>query len=113
MKTFSLALVLLLIGAGSFVSAADAQNGAQNEETGSRKIVSKVLPSYPTIARTMNLSGAVKLEAVVSTNGVVKSVQVLGGNPVFVQSAESAVRGWKWEKSDHETNERVEVRFTP
>ena len=109
MKTFSLALVLLLMGAGSFVSAANAQN----DETGIRKVVSKVPPSYPGIARSINLTGSVKLEAVVAPNGVVKSVQVLGGNPIFVESAQSAVRGWKWEKSDHETTERVEIRFNP
>jgi len=110
MKTFPLmALALLLIGASSFVLPANAQD----EATGARKVVSKTLPAYPSIARTMNLTGAVKLEAVVSSNGAVKSVQVLGGNPVFAQSAESAVRGWKWEKSEHETTERVEVRFNP
>jgi TonB family protein len=102
-----MALAILLIGAGSLPAH------AQGEATGSRKVVSKALPAYPSIARTMNLTGTVKLEAVVSTNGAVKSVQVLGGNPVFAQSAESAVRGWKWEKSDHETTERVEVRFNP
>ena len=109
MKTFSLALVLLLMGAGSFVSTANAQN----DETGIRKVVNKVPPSYPGIARSMNLTGSVKLEAVVAPNGAVKSVQALGGNPVFVEAAQSAVRDWKWEKSDHETTERVEIRFNP
>jgi TonB family protein len=104
-----MAVALLLIAGGSFVCPANGQA----EETGSRKVVSKSLPSYPSIARTMNLTGAVKLEAVVAANGSVKSVQVLGGNPVFAQSAEVAVRGWKWEKSDHDTTEHVEVRFNP
>jgi outer membrane biosynthesis protein TonB len=61
----------------------------------------------------MNLTGSVKLEIVVATNGSVKSVQVTGGNPVFSQAVESALRGWKWEKGEHETTEHLEIRFKP
>ena len=113
MKASSLFIALLLSATiGSFAAAADAQN--QNEDAASsRKVVSRVVPSYPQIARNMNLTGAVKLEVVVAANGSVKSIQVLGGSPVFAQPAQSAVREWKWEKTDHESTERVEVRFNP
>ncbi len=109
MKISSLVALLLLAAAGNFVPAA-----AQTEEAlGSRKVVSRVIPAYPMIARHLNLTGSVKLEAIVAANGSVKSVQVLGGNPVLAQSAESAVRAWKWEKSEHETTERVNIQFAP
>jgi len=65
------------------------------------------------LARTMNLSGTVKLEATVAPNGSVKSVDIKGGNPLLAQSAQSTVRDWKWEKADHETTELLEIRFTP
>ena len=103
------ALLLLVVAAGSFAPASNAQT----EETGSRRVVSRVMPAYPAIARHLNLSGSVKLEAVVAANGSVRSTQTLGGNPVLAQSAESAVRAWKWEKSERETTEVVEVRFDP
>jgi outer membrane biosynthesis protein TonB len=61
----------------------------------------------------MNPSGSVKLEVVVGANGSVKSVQVIGGSPVFSQAAESAVRARKWEKGERETTERLEVEFRP
>ncbi|HZP16620.1 MAG TPA: energy transducer TonB [Terriglobales bacterium] len=78
-----------------------------------RKVVSKVTPAYPRLARTMNLSGAVRVEVLVSANGTVKSVEVKGGNPVLAQAAQDAVRQFKWEKTDHETTELVEFNFTP
>jgi outer membrane biosynthesis protein TonB len=61
----------------------------------------------------MNLAGTVKLEAVVLANGTVKSIQVKGGNPLLVQAAQHAVREWKWVKSDHDSTEALEFRFTP
>jgi outer membrane biosynthesis protein TonB len=44
---------------------------AQQEHTdGARKIVSWVMPRYPEMARTMNIRGSVKAEALVKPNGV-------------------------------------------
>ena len=68
---------------------------------------------YPLVARNLNLSGTVKLEAVVLANGDLKSVQVKGGNPLLVQSAQSAVHDWKWETAAPETVEMVEFHFHP
>jgi TonB family C-terminal domain len=87
---------------------------AQNQQIeGTRKVATRVVPTYPLTARNMNLVGTVKLEALVLANGRVKSVQVKGGNPLLVQSAESAVREWKWEKGEHDTTELVEFNFRP
>jgi TonB family protein len=68
---------------------------------------------YPQLARTMSLKGTVRLEALVLPNGTVKSVQVKGGNPLLVQSAQNAIREWKWVKAEHETTELVEFKFQP
>lgn len=86
---------------------------AQDPASAARKIVTRNSPQYPQLARTMNVAGTVKLEAMVASNGSVKSIDVKGGNPLLVQSAESSVRGWKWEKLDHETTEFIEIHFTP
>jgi TonB family protein len=87
---------------------------AQTEQTeGTRKVSSKVVPMYPQLARTMSLKGTVRLEALVLPNGTVKSVQVKGGNPLLVQSAQNAIREWKWAKAEHETTELVEFKFQP
>ena len=87
---------------------------AQDEQTATaRKVVTKVVPVYPALARSMNLSGAVKLEVLVQPNGETKTIQVKGGNPLLVQSAQAAVRAWKWEKAEHDSTETVEFHFTP
>jgi len=110
MKVSSFAASLLVVAAaGSFSPASNAQS----EQTGSRRVVSRVTPTYPAIARRLNLSGSVKLEAVVSASGSVKSIQIVGGNPVLAQSAEGAVHAWKSEKSERETTEVVEIRLDP
>jgi TonB family protein len=76
-----------------------------------RKIVSQAKPVYPGIARNMNLEGIVKLEVNVAPNGAVKSVQAVGGSPVFVRAAEDAVYGFRWVTAKEESKEHVEIRF--
>jgi TonB family protein len=86
---------------------------AQEPSEGVRKVVAKVVPQYPSLARSMNLQGIVRVEVLVAPNGTVKSLEVKGGHPVLAQSAQYAVRQWKWEPAAHETHESVELRFTP
>lgn len=107
MKTSSAFIALLLL----FAFSASFATGQADITAGTRKVVSQVSPVYPNIARNINLSGSVRLEVVVAPAGTVKSLRLLGGNPVFADAAERAVRAWKWEKSDHETVETVQVRF--
>lgn len=106
--------VLLLLVAVLFVSGATTLF-AQNTEDAptARKIVSKIMPVYPTLARSMSLSGIVRLEVLVTANGGVKTIDVKGGNPLLAQSAQSAVRAWKWEKTGHDSTEVLEIKFNP
>jgi len=85
--------------------AQDAANG--------RKVVSKVTPQYPTLARDMRISGNVRVEAVVTPSGKVKLVEVKGGHPLLAQAAADAVSRWKWEPASQESRERVELKFLP
>jgi len=87
---------------------------AQDEPSvNTRKIVNKVTPLYPPLARTMSLSGTVKLEVLVQASGTVKSIEVRGGSPLLTQSAQTAVHAWKWEKAEHESTELIEFHFHP
>ncbi|MBZ5706155.1 MAG: energy transducer TonB [Acidobacteriia bacterium] len=85
----------------------------QEQPETKRKVINRVVPLYPEMARTMNLRGNVKVEALVATNGTVKSVEIKGGHPLLVQAAENAIRKWKWEPAGHETREPIEVKFDP
>lgn len=85
----------------------------QDQSSGNRKVVSRVVPEYPQVARNMRLGGTVKVEAVVAPNGTVKTVAVRGGPPILTGAAADAVRKWKWVPAAHETKEPVEVNFKP
>jgi len=76
-----------------------------------RRLVERTAPAYPPLARNLALEGVVRLEAVVSPDGSVKTVGIKGGHPVLAQAAASAVRQWKWERTSHESSEPVEVKF--
>jgi TonB family protein len=109
MKTISLAL--LLVFCLSFTApSARAQSEAP---AASRKVITRVMPAYPRIARDLNLTGAVRLEVMVNASGTVKTIQVKGGSPLLVQSAQDAIHNWKWEKAEHETSELTEFNFKP
>jgi TonB family protein len=83
-----------------------AQDGAK------RPIVERAAPRYPDLARSMALTGIVKIDALVLPDGTVKSVEVKGGHPVLGQAAANAVRHWKWEPSTRESHELVEIKFS-
>jgi TonB family protein len=91
----------LLTGTG------DAQAAGREE----RKVVSRVAPFYPVMAKRMLVGGVVKLEVVVRANGRVKSTKTLGGSPVLIQAAADAVQKWKFEVAPQETTEVVQVVF--
>jgi TonB family protein len=92
-----------------------APNHAPGQESseGGRKVVTKVVPQYPGLARSMKIQGIVRADVLVAPSGKVTSIDVKGGHPVLAQSAQDALRQWKWEPAAHETHEIVELRFNP
>lgn len=100
-------LVSLVAFRTSFVLAQSTSSAASSE----RKITSRVAPNYPELAKKMHIHGVVKVEAIVRPNGTVKSTRVLGGNPVLVDSALEAVGKWKFEITQYETTEVVQLTF--
>jgi len=86
---------------------------AQQEPSEStRKVVSKVVSTYPELARKMNLGGNVKLEVTVAPNGVALKIEPHGRSPLLVKAAQEAVYKWRWSPSS-ETKEMVELNFHP
>ena len=86
---------------------------AQDASESNRKIINRIAPQYPQLARNMKLEGSVKVEAVVTADGSVKTLQIKGGHPVLAEAAHDAIRNWKWEPAPKETREFIEVKFTP
>ncbi|HWW16029.1 MAG TPA: energy transducer TonB [Candidatus Dormibacteraeota bacterium] len=86
---------------------------AQTQGHQDRKVITRVAPVYPALAKRMHVSGAVKLEIVIRPNGSVKSVTVVGGNPLLIEPATVAVQKWKFEAGPEETTEVVQLVFDP
>jgi len=59
-------------------------------------LVSKTIPAYPTIARTVGVSGTVVLAATISKEGTIENLHVLSGHPLLTQAALDAVRPWRY-----------------
>lgn len=76
-----------------------------------RKIVVQRPPTYPELARRMNLQGVVKLLVTVAPDGAVKSVEIRGGHPLLANAAEIAVHEWRWAPAKAESKETVEMQF--
>jgi TonB family protein len=76
-----------------------------------RKVIAQTAPSYPELAKRMHLSGKVKLEVVITPAGSVKSAKLVGGNPVFEQSALDAVKQWKFAAVEKETKALILLEF--
>jgi TonB family protein len=96
--------------------AAFGQSAAPNQESSSepdRKIVHKVMPQYPEMARKVNLAGTVKVVALVAADGKVKAVQPVGGSPILIQAAQDAISQWKFAPASGESKESIELHFNP
>jgi TonB family protein len=78
-----------------------------------RRVITKVAPAYPELAKRMHIQGSVKLEVDVKADGFVKSTRVIGGNPVLVQAAADAVSKWKFEVAPSGTVEIIQLTFQP
>jgi TonB family protein len=86
---------------------------AQESSDVSRRVLAQTPAVYPTLARSMNIRGTVKLQVQVLPNGTVKKIDVVGGHPLLTQSAVTAVGHWRFEAAPHETKEPIEIKFDP
>jgi protein TonB len=60
------------------------------------QLIRRVEPIYPPLARQIQREGRVELRAIISTAGTIESLEVLSGDPLFIQSALAAVREWRY-----------------
>lgn len=105
-RTLSLAAASALL----FAASGFAQSSSTDE--GKRKVKSRVVPTWPELARRMNVSGKVKIEVVIAPDGHVKSTRVIGGHPLLVQACQDAVKEWKFTPAPEESTQVVEFEFS-
>lgn len=107
LKPASVFLIVTLLWNTLVLSPASSQT--TQSQTSARKLKVSVPPEYPELARKMNIQGVARVLLSVTSDGRVVGVKELGGNPVLVASLAQAVRKWKYETADHESE--IEVRF--
>jgi len=105
-------ILILFLGFSYCLGFAGPAKGQESSTETGRKVIRKVDPHYPEIAKKMSLGGTVKVVALVAPDGNVKKVEPVGGSPILVQAAQSAVSQWKY-VAGTESRETVELHFTP
>jgi protein TonB len=58
------------------------------------KVIHKVIPEYPAIARSARISGVVRLVGIIGKDGTVQNLQLVSGHPILARAAMDAVRQW-------------------
>lgn len=81
------------------------------------KLVHRVQPAYPSLARQVRVQGVVTLEAIISKDGKIQQLHVLSGHPLLVPSAVEAVQQWVYSPTilngkAVEVKTTIDVRFT-
>jgi len=59
-------------------------------------LLHRVEPVYPPLMHQIHRAGRVELRAVISTDGTIQLLQIVGGDPGFYPSAIEAVRQWRY-----------------
>jgi periplasmic protein TonB len=58
------------------------------------KLLKKIVPSYPPLAKQARIQGTVKFTAVIGKDGTIQNLTLVSGHPLLVQSAQDAVKQW-------------------
>jgi TonB family protein len=111
MRISKLHQFVIAMGMTSMLAAGSAYAQTVTTPENGRKVKSKVAPAYPELARRMNVTGKVKLEVVITSDGRVKSTRVIGGHPILVQACQDAVKDWRFVAASEESTQIVEFDF--
>jgi protein TonB len=81
------------------------------------RLIFQPKPEYPPLARMARISGAVKLEAIISKDGTIQDLKVLSGHPLLVKAALEAVERWRYQPTllngePVEVVTEIDVNFT-
>ena len=106
-----LALALLLAGSAVLPPKVLGQDESSSDAA-KRKVHTRVVPEYPALAKQMNVTGKVKIEATIAADGHVLNTRVVGGSPLLVNAALDALRKWRFEPASKESTEVIEFAFS-
>ena len=81
------------------------------------KLVRQPHPVYPPLAKQARISGVVHLSAIISKDGTIQKLEVIGGHPLLVPAALEAVKQWVYQPTllngeAVEVQTQIDVNFT-
>jgi protein TonB len=81
------------------------------------RIVRRVVPIYPPLARTARISGVVRLQAIIAADGTIAELNVISGRPMLIAAAVDAVKQWRYRPTvlngkPVPVNTQIDVNFT-
>lgn len=81
------------------------------------KILRKVIPLYPPLARAARISGVVRLIGTIGKDGTIQNLQIVSGHPMLARAAVEAVEQWVYKPTllngnPVEVIAPIEVNFT-
>jgi protein TonB len=59
-------------------------------------LIRRVEPAYPPLAKQTHREGRVELRAIIGTDGMVRSLEIVAGDPLLERSAVEAVQQWRY-----------------
>jgi hypothetical protein len=99
-------------GGNGFIPVDDSRSGPKRPDVDREKgpvkriratniepamLTKRVEPVYPVLGLQIRRAGRVELHAIISTDGSIKSLEVIDGDPLFVRSALDAVSQWHYQ----------------
>lgn len=75
------------------------------------RLLSKITPGYPAIARAARVEGTVVLQAIISKSGAIENLRVISGPAMLQQAAIDAVKQWRYQPYELD-GQPVEVETT-
>lgn len=61
------------------------------------KLVKKVIPGYPPLAKSARISGVVHLLGIIARDGTIRNLQLVSGHPLLARAALEAVQQWVYQ----------------
>jgi TonB family protein len=68
-----------------------------DEESAEARLLKKIEPSYPPLAKAARIQGSVRFVVLLGTDGKVESMQLISGHPLLVDAAREAVKQWEYQ----------------
>ena len=78
-----------------------------------RKVKLSTPPEYPELAKKMKIQGVARVLLTVAADGKVMGVKELGGHPVLLSALMDAVKKWKYEAADRESEDSRSATYRP